>query len=53
MKEIKKRSFTDSNEQKTAAKLGGLVCNKNAPSVKNAKLGGLVCNKNAPSVKNI
>ena len=35
-----------------AAKLGGLVCNKNAPSVKNAKLGGLVCNKNAPSIKN-
>lgn len=51
MKEIKKIN-AKSNMMSNSAKLGGLVCNKNAPSVKSAKLGGLVCNKNAPSIKN-
>lgn len=50
MKEIKRNPITFSRTE-GAAKLGGLVCNKNAPSVKSAKLGGLVCNKNAPSIK--
>ena len=45
------RKPTGTNSQNGAAKLGGLVCNKNAPVLKSAKLGGLVCNKNAPVLK--
>lgn len=50
MKEIT-RKVNGKSSKGNAAKLGGLVCNKNAPSLKPAKLGGLVCNKNAPSVR--
>lgn len=50
MKEIT-RNIIERTNQDTTAKLGGLVCNKNAPALKTAKLGGLVCNKNAPSLR--
>ena len=50
MTEITKK-ITGKNNQDVTAKLGGLVCNKNAPALRNAKLGGLVCNKNAPVVR--
>ena len=50
MKEIKRKKSMGRNEN-ADAKLGGLVCNKSAPSIKSAKLGGLVCNKSAPSVR--
>lgn len=50
MKEVTKKMKVN-QVQGSAAKLGGLVCNKNAPALKPAKLGGLVCNKNAPSVR--
>ncbi|MCQ2790247.1 MAG: hypothetical protein MJ229_07735 [bacterium] len=50
MKEIVKNTKNDFSKI-NGAKLGGLVCNKNAPVIKSAKLGGLVCNKNAPSIR--
>lgn len=49
MKEIIKKTIP-ANATSVSVKIGGLVCNKNAPVIQ-AKLGGLVCNKNAPSLK--
>ncbi len=50
MKEITRSKTTNSNQSATA-KLGGLVCNKNAPIIKSAKAGESVRNKNTHSAR--
>ncbi len=45
------RKIIGKTNQKGTAKLGGIVCNKNAPVLKNAKLGSLDCNKNTSKVR--